>query len=198
MGKHYIQENEMEFKIDETDDFDEEEIDDSDDKNEYTDNEEFDTYAIDDNDEDDNSETPIYQDSEPDDNDDDYPDEDDLEDDTPVIIERVVVPEFTDEEADNFDYADAIRAYYEDKNYEYAIQQFSKVIKSEKRGKKKEIMDSNEILAKSLYWQAEAYVKTQDFTKAIKAFESLVNTCKEHYLMIAARRRAANLKEKIS
>lgn len=191
----------MEFKIDETDDFEEEEIDDDDnddDKNEYTDDEEFDIPGIADNDEDDSSETPAYQEAEPDDSDDDYVDEDDLEDDAPLIIERVVVPEFTDEEADNFDYADAIRAYYQDKNYEYAIEQFSKVIKSEKRGKKKEIMDSNEILAKSLYWQAEAYVKTQEFTKAIKAFESLVKTCKEHYLINAAQRRADNLKEKLS
>lgn len=191
----------MEFKIDEIDDFDEEEeIDDDDDnnKNEFNEDEEFDPIGIDENDEEESSETPTYQDTEPDDPVDDYTDEDDSDDDTPVIIERVVVPEFTDEEMDNFDYADAIRAYFEDKNYEYAIQQFSKVIKSEKRGKKKEIMDSNEILAKSLYWQAEAYVKTQDFTKAIKAFESLVKTCKQHYLIIAAQRRADNLKEKLS
>lgn len=192
----------MEFKIDETDDFDEKEIDDDndDDNNniQYIEDEEFDPIGIDEKDQEESSETPTYQDTEPDDPDDDYMDEDDLDDDTPVIIERVVVPEFTDKEANNFDYADAIRAYYEDKNYEYAIEQFSKVIRSEKRGKKKEIMDSNEILAKSLYWQAEAYVKTQDFTKAIKAFESLVKTCKQHYLIIAAQRRADNLKEKLS
>ena len=151
------------------------------------------------NDQEDSSETPAYQDTEPDEEDDDdaYIDDDDLEDDSPILIERVVVPEFTDEEANNFDYADAIRAYYEDKNYEYAIEQFSKVIRSEKRGKKKEIMQTNEILAKSLYWQAEAYVKTQDFAKAIKAFESLVKTCKEHYLIIAAQRRADSLKAKL-
>ena len=193
----------MEFKIDEIDDFDEEEAeenDDDDDNNniQYIEDEEFDPIGIDEKDQEESSETPTYQDTEPDDPDDDYMDEDDLDDDTPVIIERVVVPEFTDEEANNFDYADAIRAYYEDKNYEDAIEQFSKVIRSEKRGKKKEIMDSNEILAKSLYWQAEAYVKTQDFTKAIKAFESLVKTCKQHYLIIAAQRRADNLKEKLS
>ena len=194
----------MEFKIDETDDFDEEEIDDyndDDDNNiQYIEDEEFDPIGIDDKDEEDSSETPAYQDqdTEPDEDDDDaYIDDDDLEDDSPVVIERVVVPEFTDEEANNFDYADAIRAYYEDKNYEYAIEQFSKVIRSEKRGKKKEIMQTNEILAKSLYWQAEAYVKTQDFSKAIKAFESLINTCNEHYLILAARRRAANLKAKL-
>ena len=194
----------MEFKIDETDDFDEEEIDDYNDDNDddnniqYIEDEEFDPIGIDDKDEEDSSQTPAYQDTEPDDDDDDaYIDDDDLEDDTPVVIERVVVPEFTDEEANNFDYADAIRAYYEDKNYEYAIEQFSKVIRSEKRGKKKEIMQTNEILAKSLYWQAEAYVKTQDYAKAIKAFESLINTCTEHYLFLAARRRAANLKAKL-
>lgn len=191
----------MEFKIDETDDFDEEEIDDyndDDDNNiQYIEDEEFDPIGIDDKDEEESSETPTYQDTEPDDNDDDYVDEDDLEDDIPVVIERVVVPEFTDEEANNFDYADAIRAYYEDNNYEYAIEQFSKVIKSEKRGKKKEIMQTNEILAKSLYWQAEAYVKTQDFAKAIKAFDALVNTCKDHYLILAAKRRADNLKSKL-
>lgn len=185
----------MDFKIDEIDDFDEEEIDEKDENNEFTDEEEFDPVIID---EEESSDTPTYQDTEPDDSDDVYLDEDYLEDETPVIIERIVVPEFTDEEADNFDYADAIRAYYEDKNYEYAIEQFSKVIKSEKKGKKKDIMDSNEILAKSLYWQAEAYVKIQDFTKAIKAFESLVKTCKEHYLIVAAQRRADNLKEKLS
>ena len=191
----------MEFKIDETDDFDEEEIDDDndDDNNniQYIEDEEFDPIGIDEKDQEESSETPTYQDTEPADPDDDYMDEDDLDDDTPVIIERVVVPEFTDEEANNFDYADAIRAYYEDKNYEYAIEQFSKVIRSEKRGKKKEIMQTNEILAKSLYWQAEAYVKTQDYSKAIKAFESLVNTCNEHYLILAAKRRADNLKTKL-
>lgn len=194
----------MEFKIDETDDFDEEEIDDyNDDDNDnniqYIEDEEFDPIGIDDKDEEDSSETPAYQDqdTEPDEDDDAYIDDDDLEDDSPVVIERVVVPEFTDEEANNFDYADAIRAYYEDNNYEYAIEQFSKVIRSEKRGKKKDIMQTNEILAKSLYWQAEAYVKTQDYAKAIKAFESLVNTCNEHYLILAARRRAANLKAKL-
>lgn len=190
----------MEFKIDETDDFDEEEEfeDNDEDENDHNDDEdEFDTYE-DDKDEDENTETPTYQDTEPDEPNDDYDDENEFDDDTPVIVERIVVPEFTDEEANNFDYADAIRAYYEDKNYEYAIEQFSKVIKSEKKGKKKDIMDNNEILAKSLYWQAEAYVKTQDFTKAIKAFESLVKTCKEHYLIIAAQRRADNLKAKLS
>ena len=193
----------MKFKIDETENFDEEEIDDYDEnRNENNEDEEFDTY-IDENEEEDSSETPTYQETETDqeteadDSDDDY-DDDDLEDDSPVIIERVVVPEFTEEEANNFDYADAIRAYYEDKNYEYAIEQFSKVITSEKKGKKKEIMNNNEILAKSLYWQAEAYVKTQDFAKAINAFESLVKTCKEHYLIIAARRRVDNLKAKLS
>ena len=195
----------MKFKIDETENFDEEEIDDYDEnRNENNEDEEFDTY-IDENEEEDSSETPTYQETETDqeteadDSDDDYDDDDDdLEDDSPVIIERVVVPEFTEEEANNFDYADAIRAYYEDKNYEYAIEQFSKVITSEKKGKKKEIMNNNEILAKSLYWQAEAYVKTQDFAKAINAFESLVKTCKEHYLIIAARRRVDNLKAKLS
>ncbi|MCG9126982.1 hypothetical protein JT359_05205 [Candidatus Poribacteria bacterium] len=191
----------MEFKIDENDDFDEEEIEEYDDddnnKVEFIEDEEFDPIGVDETDEDDSPDTPAYQDAEPDEDDEPtYLDEHDFDDDSPVFVEPIVVPEFTDQEADNFDYADAIRAYYEDKNYEYAIEQFTKVIKAEKKGKKKELMENNEILAKSLYWQSEAYVKTQDISKAIKGFETLVNTCKEHYLIIAAQRRADSLKTK--
>lgn len=207
----------MDFKIDEPDDFEEknpdnsgddtdhDDIDENDNDGNYNDNDEFDEFENENTNEEEDSNTPVYEPPEPDESDnkntdEDEPVEDESDEDTsPIVIEpRMIIPPFNPQEENNFDYADAVRAYYEERNYEYAIEKFGEVIKSEKKGKKSKLTDTNEILAKSLYWQAEAYVKTQDFQKAITTFESLVKTCKEHYLIIAAQRRADSLNAKYS
>ena len=123
-------------------------------------------------------------------------DEEDLEDELPPLELPPSKPEvqhFRPREQSNSAYADAVTAYYEQKNYQRAIEKFDEAIAYEAQRVTNNATDPNEIVAKSKYWQAEAYVKLQDFSQAIGTFEDLVKTCKGHYLALAAQRRADQL-----
>ncbi len=187
----------MDFKLDE------EEIDpfDQDNNNDNTDEEEFDPLGFNDETDEKDADQAAYESPEPEESKDAYDEEDELEEESSSLVleqERVEIAPFNSQEENNFAYAEAVKAYYEEKNYEQAIEKFSEAIKNEKKQTKGKQSVANEVVAKSMYWQAEAYVKTQDIPKAIKTFESLVKTCQEHYLTVSAQRRAEILKTKHS
>ena len=112
----------------------------------------------------------------------------------PVLPTFIEVEPLRPHEADNTAYAAAVAAYYEEKNYELAIEKFGDAIENERQQTDGSRYEPNEIIAKSLYWQAESYVKMQDISQAIVIFESLIQTCQGHYLTVAAERRAERLK----
>lgn len=123
------------------------------------------------------------------------PDEEDLEVELPPLeLPSLEIEPFRPQEQSNYAYADAVTAYYEEKDYQRAIEKFSEAIENEAQDT--EGADSNEIVAKAMYWQAEAYVKIQDIPQAIGTFESLVENCQGHYLVLAAQRRADELNAK--
>ena len=140
-------------------------------------------------------ELPDEDDNEEDEDEEDE-DEEDLEDELPPLELPPFKPEvqhFRPQEQSNSAYADAVTAYYEQKNYQRAIEKFDEAIAYEAQRVKNNATDPNEIVAKSKYWQAEAYVKLQDLSQAIGTFEDLVKTCQGHYLVLAAQRRADQL-----
>lgn len=123
------------------------------------------------------------------------PDEEDLEVELPPLeLPSLEIEPFRPQEQSNYAYADAVTAYYEEKDYQRAIEKFSEAIENEAQDT--EGADSYEIVAKAMYWQAEAYVKIQDIPQAIGTFESLVQNCQGHYLVLAAQRRADELNAK--
>ena len=191
----------MNFKLDEIHEIDEEETTPPN-EDDQSENEEYVPYGFDEKDESEDANRTADASEEPkDDDDEDEDDDDDVHETTEdlstlILRQRISVPSFNQNEEDNLAYAEAVMAYYEEKNYEVAIEKFDQAIKKEKRGKKVKQLVNNEIVAKSLYWQAESYVKTQDIAKAIKTFEYLAKTCKEHYLTLSAQRRADILKAK--
>ena len=122
------------------------------------------------------------------------PDEEDLEVDIPPLeLPPFEVEFFQPREQDNLAYADAMKAYYEEKDYQRAIEKFREAIENEAQDTGGNVTDSNSIVAKAMYWQAEAYVKMQDIPQAIVTFENLIQTHQEHYLSLAAQRRTAQL-----
>ena len=190
----------MEFKLEELDGLDEEILDDPDEDNkDFTDEDEFDPLPVEEDDEEETPASVVYEAEEPEEVDDEYDEDDEFVAKTSSVIlgQTLDIDPFNEQEESNFAYTEAITAYYDDNDYEQAIEKFSDAIKNEKnqRGRK---AATNEILAKSIYWQAESYVKTHDIPKAINTFESLVKTCKHHYLTLAAQRRAETLKAKQS
>lgn len=144
-----------------------------------------------------------YEDEEGEDEDEDDEDEDYIEpeeeeeDDFYLVIEEppVEVEPFRQREIDNLAYADAVTAYYEERNYEVAIEKFQDAIDNEREYG---TGAPNEIIAKSMYWQAESYVKTEAFERATAVLESLIQlftqTGRGHYLVVAAQRRLETLK----
>lgn len=190
----------MKFKLEELDGLDEEILDalEKDDKKNLTDEEEFDPLGYEENDDEKDSESPAYEAEEPDDTEDDEEDEPVRNGSSLILGQTIDIAPFNEQEEDNLAYTEAITAYYDDNDYEQAIERFSDAIKNEKKQRRGKQSATNEILAKSIYWQAEAYVKTHDIPKAIKTFESLVKTCSGHYLKLAAQRRAETLKIKQS
>ncbi len=124
------------------------------------------------------------------------PDEADLEAVPPLELPPVEVEFLRPQEQNNFAYADALKAYYEEKDYQRAIEKFAEAIENEAQGTPENVTNSNSIVAKAMYWQAEAYVKMQDIPQAIVTFENLIQTCQEHYLSLAAERRATQLNPK--
>lgn len=125
------------------------------------------------------------------------PDEEDLEVDIPPLeLPAFDVEFFRPQEQDNLAYADAVKAYYEEKDYQRAIEKFAEAIENETQHAAGNVTDSSSIVAKAMYWQAEAYVKLQDIPQAIVAFKSLIQNCQEHYLSLAAQRRTDQLNPK--
>lgn len=127
--------------------------------------------------------------------------EDDLEVELPPLELAPMAPEvelFRPKEQSNAAYRDARTAYYEENDYQRAIEKFNEAIEYEVQSTEGSLTDANEIVAKSKYWQAEAYVKLQDLPQAIGTFEDLVKTCQGHYLSLAAQRRADQLNTKNS
>lgn len=130
------------------------------------------------------------------------PDEEDLE----VVVPSLEVPSLEapslevgflrPQEQDNLAYADAVTAYYEEKDYQRAIEKFGEAIENETQRTDGSVTDSSSIVVKAMYWQAEAYVKMQDISQAIVTFENLIQTYQEHYLSLAAQRRTAQLNPK--
>ena len=138
------------------------------------------------------------EDEDADEEDEDYIEpEEEYEDDfyLPVDEPPVEVEPFRQREIDNLAYADAVTAYYEERNYEVAIEKFQDAIDNEREYG---TGAPNEIIAKSMYWQAESYVKTEAFERATAVLESLIQlftqTGRGHYLVVAAQRRLETLK----
>ena len=111
-------------------------------------------------------------------------------------------------DGNNMSFYQANKAYYEDRNYEEAIAEFQAAIEYEKSQPSKppdteESEDSeepaeptppNDILAKSMYWMGEAYLKLNQIDQAVEAFGQLSEHYRLHYLAPAAQRRIASLK----
>ena len=181
---------------DETDEEDDTEAEDGAEAEDRTEAEADDTEAEDDNDADANTyEQQLIEPVEapPDE------DEEDLEVELPLLElapTEPVVELFRPKEQSNAAYRDARTAYYEENDYQRAIEKFNEAIEYEAQSAEGDLTDANEIVAKSKYWQAEAYVKLQDLSQAIGTFEDLVKTCQGHYLSLAAQRRAEQLSTK--
>ena len=102
---------------------------------------------------------------------------------------------------DNMSFYQANKAYYEDQNYEEAIAEFQAAIEYEKAHPsdspdsedQAEPMSSDEVIAKSMYWIGESYIKLNQQDQAVETFQQLTNRYKQHYLTPAARRRIASL-----
>jgi TolA-binding protein len=103
-------------------------------------------------------------------------------------------------ERNNRAYADAVTAYYAEKNYQQAIEKFGEAIEDASQRTEYDMTqdDADDIIAKSMYWQAEACIKTQNVSQAIEIFKALVQNYQEHYLALAAQRRADQLNAKNS
>ena len=104
-----------------------------------------------------------------------------------------VVEPFRPRELSNTAYADAVKAYYEERNYQRAIEKFDEAIAYETQRTEGSPTNPNEIIAKAKYWQAEAYAKLQNLSQSIGIFEDLIETCQGHYLVLAAQRRLDQL-----
>lgn len=192
----------MNFKLEELDGLEEDILDalEKDDSKDFTEEKEFDPLGYEADDDEKDAASAVYEADEPDDTEDEYDEEDEpfRKGSSLILGQTIDIAPFNEQEEDNLAYTEAITAYYDDNDYEQAIEKFSDAIKNEKKQRKGKQSATSEILAKSIYWQAEAYVKTHDIPKAIKTFESLVKTCSEHYLTLAAQRRADTLKVKHS
>lgn len=103
---------------------------------------------------------------------------------------------------DNMSFYQANKAYYEDRNYEEAIAEFQAAIEYEKShppdpvdsDDQAETKPPGEIIAKSMYWMGEAYIKLNQIDQAVETFKQLVRRFKQHYLAPAAQRRIASLR----
>jgi len=83
----------------------------------------------------------------------------------------------------------ANKAFYEDRDYERAIEEYKKSVKTE----------SDETLKlRASYWMAEAYVKIGDTGKAVNIFKKIANKHKAHHLGDSSRRRIKILENYIA
>lgn len=103
-------------------------------------------------------------------------------------------------EQNNHAYRDAMTAYFEEKNYQQAIEKFNEAIAdaSQRTARNLTAEQAGEIVAKSMYWQAEACIKMQNVQQAVEIFKALIQNCQGHYLTLAARRRTDELNAKDS
>jgi tetratricopeptide (TPR) repeat protein len=111
-------------------------------------------------------------------------------------------------DSNNMSFYQAHKAYYEDRNYEGAIAEFQAAIEYEKSHPSdppdveesedsEELADPkppNDVLVKSMYWMAEAYLKLDQTDQAVETFGQLLAHYSLHYLAPAAQRRIASLK----
>jgi TolA-binding protein len=108
---------------------------------------------------------------------------------------------FLRDDSDNLHFYLGSKAYYEERDYEDAIAKFQAAIERENEQLEADDEDeqfsaeiSDEIIAQSMYWMGESYVKVQQFNQAIEVFEELADDFDNHYLGLAAQRRAEVLK----
>ena len=111
---------------------------------------------------------------------------------------------------DNMSFYQANKAYYEDRNYEEAIAEFQAAIEYEKSQPSDppdveepedpedleetvEPPPPNDVIAKSMYWMGEAYLKLNQIDQAVETFGGLSKHYNLHYLAPAAQRRIASL-----
>ena len=114
---------------------------------------------------------------------------------SPLILVNPMGELFRLYEQNNNAYTDAMTAYFEEKNYQQAIEKFDEAIADASQRTERDLTEAQagEIVAKSMYWQAEAYVKTQNIQQAVETFKALIQGCQGHYLTLAAQRRADEL-----
>ena len=124
------------------------------------------------------------------------------DDDSPLLASLEADLEFL--HGDNMSFYQANKAYYEDQNYEEAITEFQSAIEYEKSQPpdpsdsedsedQAELESPNEVIAKSIYWMGEAYIKLNQIDQAVETFGQLSAHYRQHYLAPAARRRIASL-----
>ena len=112
----------------------------------------------------------------------------------PTLVEPQVAL-FRLYEQNNHAYRDAVTAYFEEKNYQQAIEKFDEAIADASQRMARDLTEkqAGEIVAKSMYWQAEACIKTQNIQQAVEIFKALIQNCQGHYLTLAAQRRTEEL-----
>ena len=88
--------------------------------------------------------------------------------------------------ADNANFYLATKYFYDDRNYEEAINMYEAVLAEE---------SDKYLVVKSMYLMAESYVKLKRIDEAISAFENLTQRFTDHYLSASAQRRIAHLEE---
>ena len=129
------------------------------------------------------------------------------EDDSSLLASLGVDLEFL-HDGNNMSFYQANKAYYEDRNYEEAIAEFQAAIEyegsqpsdlpdveeTEDTEEPAEPTPPNDILAKSMYWMGEAYLKLNQIDRAVETFGQLSEHYSLHYLAPAAQRRIASLK----
>ena len=129
------------------------------------------------------------------------------EDPSSLLVSLGVDLEFL-HDGNNMSFYQANKAYYEDHNYEEAITEFQAAIEYEKSHPpeppeveesedSKELAEPkppNDILVKSMYWMAEAYLKLDQIDQAVETFGQLSDHYSLHYLAPAAQRRIISLK----
>ena len=111
-------------------------------------------------------------------------------------------------DSDNLSFYLASRAYHDDRNYEEAVEKYAAAIEYEtalhpqlKQAKidlerqAPKIAKAGDVVAKSMYWLAESYLKIKQTDKTIEMFEALIDGAR-HYLQVAAERRLKVLKAK--
>jgi tetratricopeptide (TPR) repeat protein len=98
------------------------------------------------------------------------------------------------------------KAYHDDYEYEQAIEDFQAAIEHETKStedspeqadenEEQQLEDSSSVIVRSMYWQAESYVKIGKIDKAIEVFTALSSQYQMHHLGIAAERRVEVLRE---